>query len=107
MGSCSDELPFSMPPLDIEYLRQYSVQRHPNPLTFVTISGAHLYGFDSPNSDFDLRGCHVTPLSELVRLSPPSETFEIMDRDAPVEMDLVTHDARKFFTLLLKNNGYV
>jgi hypothetical protein len=30
-----------------------------------------------------------------------------MDRDAPIEMDIVTHDVHKFFTLLLKNNGYV
>jgi predicted nucleotidyltransferase len=30
-----------------------------------------------------------------------------MDREGAVEMDLVTHDARKYFTLLLKNNGYV
>ena len=25
---------------------------------FVTVSGAHLYGFSSPDSDIDLRGCH-------------------------------------------------
>lgn len=81
--------------------------KHPYPLLFVTVSGAHLYGFESANSDYDLRGAHVTPVSQLVRLSPPSETYEVMDRDGPVEMDIVTHDIRKFFTLLLKNNGYV
>ena len=31
------------------------------PLIFATVSGAHLYGFPSPNSDFDLRGVHVLP----------------------------------------------
>ena len=30
----------------------------PYPLLFATISGAHLYGFPSPDSDFDLRGAH-------------------------------------------------
>ena len=80
---------------------------HPYPLLFVTVSGAHLYGFESANSDYDLRGCHVTPVNQLVRLSPPSETYEVMDRDALVEMDIVTHDIRKFFSLLLKNTGYV
>ena len=30
-----------------------------------------------------------------------------MDRSGPIEVDLVTHDVRKFFSLLLKNNGYV
>jgi hypothetical protein len=32
------------------------VERHPYPLIFATISGAHLYGFPSPDSDYDLRG---------------------------------------------------
>jgi uncharacterized protein len=30
----------------------------PYPLLFVTISGVHLYGFPSPDSDYDLRGVH-------------------------------------------------
>lgn len=80
---------------------------HPAPLLFVTVSGAHLYGFESPDSDYDLRGCHVTPIRQLVSMSPPDDTHEVMDKNAPVEMDLVTHDVRKFFSLLLKNNGYV
>ena len=32
------------------------IAAHPYPLLFATISGAHLYGFPSPDSDFDLRG---------------------------------------------------
>ena len=42
--------------------------RHPYPLLFATVSGAHLYGFPSPDSDFDLRGVHVLPLREVVGL---------------------------------------
>lgn len=80
---------------------------HPAPLLFATISGAHLYGFDSPDSDIDLRGCHCTPLPALLALDPPSETIEVMDKSGPLEVDLVTHDVRKFLLLLLKNNGYV
>lgn len=92
--------------LDMELMSNYLAQ-HPYPLLFVTMSGAHLYGFESANSDYDLRDCHITPVEALSRLSPPSETYEVMDREARVEMDLVTHDVRKFFSLLLKNNGYV
>jgi len=36
--------------------------RQPHPLLFATISGAHLYGFPSPDSDYDLRGVHILPL---------------------------------------------
>lgn len=83
------------------------LQQHPWPLLFVTVSGAHLYGFASPDSDYDLRGVHYMPAQSVIGLDTPRETYEVMDLDAEVEMDLVTHDARKFFLMLLKKNGYV
>jgi len=92
--------------LSIDGVRPF-VEAHPHPLLFVTVSGAHLYGFESADSDVDLRGCHVTPAREVLRLCPPRETHEVMDDSGPVEVDLVTHDARKFFSLLLGRNGYV
>jgi hypothetical protein len=82
-------------------------EEQPYPLVFVTVSGAHLYGFPSPDSDYDLRGVHVLPADEVVGLDPGRETIEVSgDRDG-LEMDLVTHDARKFFLLMLRKNGYV
>ncbi len=81
--------------------------RHPYPLVFATISGAHLYGFPSPDSDHDLRGCHLLPLREVVGLDVGRETIETSMKDGSFELDLVTHDARKFLGLLLKKNGYV
>jgi uncharacterized protein len=87
------------------FLERYSPREQP--LLFVTVSGAHLYGFESADSDYDLRGAHVAPLGQVLRLSPPSDTFEVMDKQSSPEVDLVTHDIRKFFSLLLKNNGYV
>ncbi|MFO0847343.1 MAG: nucleotidyltransferase domain-containing protein [Gemmataceae bacterium] len=80
--------------------------RHPYPLVFATVSGAHLYGFPSPDSDFDLRGAHVLPVREVVGLDPGRETVEVSADDG-LELDLVTHDVRKFFGLLLQKNGYV
>jgi predicted nucleotidyltransferase len=81
--------------------------RHPYPLIFATISGAHLYGFPSPDSDYDLRGCHILPAREVVGLDAGQETIAISANDRGLELDLVTHDARKFFRLLLRKNGYV
>lgn len=83
------------------------VREQPYPLLFVTLSGAHLYGFPSPDSDFDLRGVHVLPVGDLIGLGVGRETVEVSgDRDGMI-IDLVTHDVRKFCRLLLKNNGYV
>ncbi|MDB5351520.1 MAG: putative nucleotidyltransferase [Planctomycetota bacterium] len=93
--------------MDVEGRLRDEVARHPYPLIFATISGAHLYGFPSPDSDYDLRGCHVLPVSEVVGLDEGRETVESSMIDGGFELDLVTHDARKFFGLLLKKNGYV
>src|SRR6476469_1010088 len=83
------------------------VANQPFPLLFVTVSGAHLYGFPSPDSDFDLRGVHVLPVEEVVGLRVGPETIEQSGRRDDLDLDLVTHDVKKFFDLLLKKNGYV
>ncbi len=79
----------------------------PYPLLFATISGAHLYGFPSPDSDFDLRGAHVLPLPKVLGLEARDETVEDSRVIEGLEMDIVSHDVKKFFGLLLKKNGYV
>ncbi len=83
------------------------VRSHPYPLLFATISGAHLYGFPSPDSDFDLRGVHLLPLEDVVGLDTGEETIEKEGIYDGLEIDLVTHDAAKFFQLMLRRNGYV
>lgn len=80
---------------------------HPYPLVFATVSGAHLYGFPSPDSDFDLRGVHLLPPDQLLGLDVGEETIEKSGVRDGLEMDLVTHDAKKFFHLMLRKNGYV
>jgi len=79
----------------------------PYPLLFITISGAHLYGFPSPDSDYDLRGSHILPIQEFIGLETGNETIEWSQNRGNLELDLVTHDIKKFFFLLLKKNGYV
>ncbi|MFE1743930.1 DNA polymerase beta superfamily protein [Coleofasciculus sp. H7-2] len=83
------------------------ISDQPYPLLFATISGAHLYGFPSPDSDYDLRGSHILPVSEVVGLDIGRETIEVSEVRNNLEIDLVTHDVKKFFSLLLRKNGYV
>src|SRR5205814_3408979 len=54
-----------------------------------------------------LRGVHLLPLREVVGLDTGPETIEASGKEDGLELDLVTHEARKFFSLLLKKNGYV
>lgn len=83
------------------------VAEHSYPLLFTTISGAHLYGFPSADSDYDLRGAHILPLKKVIGLNNGQETVEKSGIHDGLEIDLVTHDVHKFFSLMLKKNGYV
>ena len=85
-----------------------AVMAHAHPLVFATVSGAHLYGFPSPDSDWDLRGVHLLPAAAFLRIDPPDDETIAIDRAGPeLHLDLVTHDLRKFLALLRKPNGYV
>lgn len=92
--------------LDHDLIRA-ELARQPYPLLFATISGAHLYGFPSPDSDYDIRGVHVLPVREIVGLKTGPETLDSTAIREGVEMDVVTQEAKKFMTLMLKRNGYV
>lgn len=83
------------------------MEEQPYPLLFVTISGAHLYGFPSADSDYDLRGVHILPARDVLGLGRTRDTIELSTQRDGRQIDLVTHDARKFFLMLLKRNGYV
>jgi uncharacterized protein len=91
--------------LDREQLADI-VGRIPSVL-FATVSGAHLYGFASPDSDVDLRGVFLLPIEALVGLSEPAETLTVGEMVSGVEIDLVVHDLRKFARMMTRHNGYV
>lgn len=79
----------------------------PYPPLFVTVSGAHLYGFPSPDSDIDLRGTYILPLRSIAGLDKAEETVTCAFEHAGSEIDLVAHDVKKFLLLMLNKNGYV
>lgn len=83
------------------------VQEQVHPILFATISGAHLYGYASANSDIDIRAVHVLPARLCLGLGHPPKTIERMGVREGFEIDVVSHDVKKFFRLLLKPNGLV
>ncbi|MFC0626547.1 nucleotidyltransferase domain-containing protein [Kribbella deserti] len=95
-----------MTELDFAELRDI-IADQPYRLLFATVSGAHLYGFPSRDSDVDLRGVHVLPLAEVVGLQAGPETLDRTWFQNEAEVDLVSHDFAKFARLLLRRNGYV
>lgn len=83
------------------------IAAQPYPLAFATLSGSHIYGFPSSDSDYDLRGVHLLPIEIIVGLNPGKETIETSRNFPILELDLVTHELKKFMGLMLKKNGYV
>lgn len=90
--------------LDRDYLAEVA-RGGPEPV-FATVSGAHLYGFASPDSDVDLRGAFLWSARRLLGLHPPDETLTVLDQSR-VDLDWVAHDVRKFARLMTNHNGYV
>jgi predicted nucleotidyltransferase len=90
--------------LDRDQLAEVA-HKGPEPI-FATISGAHLYGFASPDSDIDLRGAFMLTAGEMLGLHAPDETITIEDKTT-IDLDWVAHDIRKFARLMTNHNGYV
>lgn len=83
----------------------------PRPL-FATLSGAHLYGFPSPDSDFDLRGAFVAPLRRVLGLGTLNETYVKEDpafdlAGRTIELDWVAHEVGKYCRLLQRADGVI
>jgi hypothetical protein len=50
---------------------------------------------------------HILPVKEVIGLENGRDTIIVSEIRDGLEIDLVTHDVKKFFGLLLKKNGYV
>lgn len=65
------------------------------------ISGSHLYGWDSEDSDIDIRGCFILKKEEFLGLGKPKEVLEIKTND---NNDIVLFEIKKLISLALKGN---
>ena len=70
---------------------------------YYVLSGSHLYGFNSPDSDIDIRGAHCEELYEIIGIHRQKEVRERTDGD----LDFVSFDLRKELQLILSNNSNV
>ncbi len=63
--------------------------------------------YPQPLHDAVRRHPHLLPAREVLGLEPVQETVNLDRVVDGLELDLVTHDLRKFMGLMLKPNGYV
>jgi len=91
--------------MEHQHLIDNILDEQPYLLLFAVISGAHLFGFPSHDSDIDIRGIHILPVEDVISLKKPKETVNIDRVDQGTELDLTTHDIKKCFELLLSKSG--
>lgn len=71
----------------------------------VALSGAHAYGFPSPDSDLDLKAIHIAPTRSLLGLSEQPVTSDRMEIVEGVEIDYTSNELSAALRGLLKGNG--
>jgi len=71
----------------------------------VYLSGAHAYGFPSPDSDLDLKCIHVAPTAALLGLDAVQPTFDRAGIEEGVEIDYTSNELGPVLQRLLEGNG--
>src|SRR3954469_9253539 len=71
----------------------------------IALSGAHAYGFSSPDSDLDLKAVHIEPTARLLGLTGGSATFDRMEVVDGVEIDYTSNELKPVLLGVLHGNG--
>jgi uncharacterized protein len=71
----------------------------------VYLSGAHAYGFPSPDSDLDLKAIHVARTDDLLGFEPPAPTVDRAEILEGVEIDYTSNELAHALSGILAGNG--
>lgn len=71
----------------------------------IALSGAHAYGFPSPDSDLDLKSVHVEPTEKLLGLHRGNASPERMQVIDGVEIDYTSNELHPVLIGVLQGNG--
>lgn len=89
----------------IEQIRQWLARfDHLDPV-ICAVTGAHIFGFPSPDSDIDLKSIHVAPASAALGLAGPGPSVDVTEIVDGLELDYTSNEAGEAVKLLLAGNG--
>jgi predicted nucleotidyltransferase len=71
----------------------------------VYLSGAHAYGFPSPDSDLDLKAIHVARTADLLGFEVPAPTVDRAEILEGVEIDYTSNELAHALSGILGGNG--
>lgn len=76
----------------------------------ITLIGSRGFGFSKENSDYDVRGVHIQPTSDILSLQKPQDTiefsFQIEDKETLI-VDFASWEIEKVLNAFLKANGNI
>src|SRR5213076_1031443 len=87
------------------FLEQRFAAKGSMTVLWVDLTGAHAYGFPSPDSDLDLKCVHIAPTARLVGLNPPDDPPDRIDIVEGVELDYGSNELSPVLRGILKGNG--
>lgn len=73
-------------------------------LLMVALSGSHLYGTSSEDSDYDVRGVYIAPTQDFFKLKQPKDVITKFVEHKGYKIDIELMEIRKYLGLLLQNN---
>ena len=92
---------------DLDLARRFLSGHGPQGILAAGVTGAHYYGFPSPDSDLDLKGVHVADTRDIVALRPDDAGLEFLGVFEGLEVDYTSHELAFALRLLLKGNGNI
>ena len=102
-------MPADLTSSGLDLARRFVAEDQPPPgrVVLCAVTGAHLYGFPSEDSDLDLKGFHLAPTVRLLGLGAVAETHDVTAMFEGVECDLTSHELGMGLRAALKGNGNV
>lgn len=74
---------------------------------YITLSGSHLYGFPSKDSDIDIRCSHIEDTKSFFHLQTPNDVLQWKDEIDNVEIEFESQEIRKTIGLAMGNNSNI
>jgi uncharacterized protein len=90
---------------NISNLIEDVLTNHDISLLFAVESGSRAYGFESPDSDFDIRGVYIRPVKAYLKLVEGGDQLSYTDKE--LGLDLVLWDLKKALKLITVSNPSV
>jgi hypothetical protein len=71
----------------------------------IALSGAHAYGFPSPDSDLDLKSVHIEPTARVLGLDTAAAHADRMEVVDEIEIDYTSNEIKPVLLGVLQGNG--